>query len=318
MIVPTDNLLTPPAAKDKLDRLLSNLSPEQSRLIDLIQSEVLSHISLFAKTADFATPAIEVDRIFQKAAGDLRVEEQNLMKRALVARLGLSLPAIVGKLDLPESIVAMYPAAVQRLADFLESANERPYDSKGEFFRKDIRFVLGLTVPCGARVVDLISRVPLSTAMYSTIRSKDIRALIRYIRVGGTGLWFRNHADSRYLAEYTEEAHDNFYLRVADLLKQHPRIRGLAGTSWYYDPEVSRISPRLSYLHDRPKERGAFFLRHGTDSNVISNATMKSATRRRLHLEGKYLPVSYSMLWPRRELLEWAKRWRSPHVEHRV
>lgn len=290
----------------KLNQFFSRLSSGQVTLLDQIKEEILSHIQQYALMPDFRTPVKKVEAIFLKKAAHLSQDEQAILKRALVAKLALHLPAIVENMNLPPSILALYPDAFGRLADFLQRVGNEPYNSTGEFFCKDVRFVLGLSIPCGARVVDMISCIALPSVILSLFRSRKVNGIIRYFRVGGHGTWCRGHVDSRYLTEFNEQGHDNHYLRVADLLKRQKDIKGLVITSWYYDPHVQEISPRLAYLHDRPGERGAFFLQHGADRSDVLNAIKTSATRRRLYHEGKYKPVCYSMLWPRQELIAWA------------
>ena len=100
----------------------------------------------------------------------------------------------------------------------------------------------------------------------------------------------------------------NPYLRIAELLERQQDIRGMVGTSWFYDPQLLEISPCLAYLQQRPLERGAFLLRHGTGLFDIEHATMTSKTRHRLYQEGKYTPIVYSLLWPRQDLISWAEQ----------
>jgi hypothetical protein len=92
----------------------------------------------------------------------------------------------------------------------------------------------------------------------------------------------------------------------------------MVGTSWFYDPQLAYVSPHLSYLRLRPMERGATIVRNGSSDYAISCATAKSrsgcedrvarlvaSTRRKLYEQGKYVPVAYSLLWPREALLGW-------------
>jgi hypothetical protein len=81
----------------------------------------------------------------------------------------------------------------------------------------------------------------------------------------------------------------------------------MVGTSWFYDPHLLQISPHFAYLQQRPLEGGAFLMRHRTGRFDIEHATMTSRTRRRLYQEGKYTPMCYSLLWPRKDLIFWAK-----------
>jgi hypothetical protein len=298
-------------ARVVFSELRSGLSSERLTLIDKIKIEVVSQIPRYLKIADFKRPVEQAEDIFLRKTTHFPDADRALLRRALVASLALQLPDIVERSKLPHSILVLYPDAFGRLAKFLGDGASEPYDSTGEFFCKDIRFVTGLSIPCGARIVDLNSRVTLHSVILSALRSGRIDGLIRYVRAQGGGPWFRNHADSRYLDEYNEKAHDRFYVRVAELLKQHEHIRGLAGGSWYYDPQLLRISPHLAYLQERQRERGAFFLKHGTRPSDIEAATKTSRTRRRLYEEGQYNPVNYSMLWPRKQLIAWSEKSRS-------
>lgn len=302
-----DNNLISSKAYKELNHFFSTLSNEQLMILDSIQEEILANINRYNKMINFQKPVEDVEAIFLNKARFYSESDQLSLKCALLAKLALHLPILVDKMNLPKSILVLYPNAFGRLIDFLKNHVNYPYDSKNEFFRKDIRFVLGLSIPCGARIVDMNSRVPFRSVLFSGLRSKNINVVIRYIRAHGNGPWFRNHADSRYLNEYNEKAHDEYYLRVAELLKAYKNIKGLVGCSWYYDPQLLKISPHLAYLYERPRERGAFFLRHGTQSSDIDFATKTSETRRRLYKEGKYTPISHSMLWPRNNLIAWAE-----------
>ncbi len=82
----------------------------------------------------------------------------------------------------------------------------------------------------------------------------------------------------------------------------------MVGTSWFYDPALPAISPRLAYLQQRPLEAGAFLVRHGRGAIYTERATLTSETRRKLYEEGKYLPVCFSLVWPRDALIAWAER----------
>lgn len=291
-----------------LNRLFSGLSSKQATLIDHIKDEILSNISQYVKMADFRRPVEKVEDIFLNKTSHHSKYDQVILKRALVAKMALYLPHVVKKMNLPVSILVLYPDAFGRLADFLKSAGDDPYDSTGEFFCKDVRFVLGLSIPCGVLAIDMTSSITLPSMILSLFRSRKVNGVIQYARAGGNGTWFRGHLDSRYTTEFNEQGFDNFYLRVAELLEKQKDINGYVGTSWLYDPQLLEISPRLAFFQERPLERGAFLLRHGTQRSDVVNAIKTSETRRRLYQEGKYIPVCYSSLWPRKELIAWAEQ----------
>jgi hypothetical protein len=95
---------------------------------------------------------------------------------------------------------------------------------------------------------------------------------------------------------------------VGELLKINQEVKGYFATSWFYDPELEKISPRLTYLRDVITENGGKLFVKGSSPRTIRDATFKSPTRRKLYEEGKYLPTDYLIVWPRKQLIEWADR----------
>jgi hypothetical protein len=131
--------------------------------------------------------------------------------------------------------------------------------------------------------------------------------------VSGPDPWFAPHVESRHLYEFNETGWETTYRNVASLLRRHTDVVGVVGYSWFYDPELESISPRLAYLRRGPLAAGARFLRGHTTRFDIDNAIAKSRTRRRLYRAGEYTPVAYRMVWLRSDILRWANgRQRAP------
>ena len=111
------------------------------------------------------------------------------------------------------------------------------------------------------------------------------------LRLGGRGPLFRMHLDSRHVEELNLLGRNQCFARIAELLEAMPGVRGLVGTSWFYDPQLERISPHLHYLRKVPMDGGAFLRIDGPGEIHTQRATARSETRRRLYEEGKYSPV---------------------------
>lgn len=272
-----------------------------------ISDKVLNKIGFGTNASDFYKPIKMVESLFNENTQHIKKDKLKDVKKALVAQIALNMMTSIDKLNLPDSIIALYPQAFEILALQLSGNEESAYDITDDIYCKDIRFVLGISIPCGAQVVDTNAIVSPISAILSILRSKEIGGVIRYIYSRAYGTWFRIHTDIRYLKEFNEYGWDQCYIRIADLLERRPNIRGMVGTSWFYDPKLLEISPRLGYLQQRPLERGAFRLRHGSSKIDIERATSKSKVREMLYEEGKYLPVSYSILWPRESMVGWAR-----------
>jgi hypothetical protein len=126
--------------------------------------------------------------------------------------------------------------------------------------------------------------------------------------LGGFKPFVQIHTHLSNLADFTEEGWNECYRCCADLYGVRPDLLGMFGSSWFYDPELDVISPRLAYLRDCPMESGAnlFFVEAG--GSAIGNATATSPSRRRLYEDGKYLPKSYMLVWGRDAQIDWARR----------
>lgn len=284
---------------------ISNSAPDEfTGAFDQIISHINKQKGKWSQTAKFSKAGESIVKIINAKFYNLTSANSDMIKRALIARLAVESLDLIKMMNLPKDILEMYSPAFDRLAKFLTNKNEK-YSLKDDYFYKDIRFVLGMTVPCGAQVVDLISKVPVSSVILSIIRSGKIKSLSQYINVHGNGVWFRIHTESRYLDEFSEAGWDQCYKRIAELLLWNENVSGMVGTSWFYDPQLIKISPRLGYLQSNPLERGAFLIRHGSGQNHIDYATKTSNTRKQLYEEGKYLPICHSLLWPRKKLINW-------------
>ena len=294
-------------AFDSFSQLADNVPKPYANSLDDLLSVLITQCRSWIKPDNNHTPARMSQNLFDKEFSHVSQFEKNILKISLVAKLAKITPDLVQNENLPDSILSNYPAAFERLCVVLNKVAENPHDTSYNLFHR-LGFVLAINIPCGAQLLDLRSTIPLTSVILSLHRERSIKSLRHYVRCKGLGTWFRPHTDVEYIEEFNEEGWDKFYLQVAELLLRRKNVRGLVGTSWFYDPQLLNISHRLSYLHLRPLERGALFMRHrGTESD-IKFATKTSPTRRRLYEEGRYMPVSYSLIWGRNKLLIWAKK----------
>lgn len=316
---------TVPDAADATGEQFLDLASELHRRLPQSAVDVLGHV------AD-ALPDWRIPRGFDlgpefegrlreayRAAGDSGagvpdvsgVGAVDVLGAALVAHLAASLPARLADRRLPPDVAALVPGALDRLLHFLRSADLTGYrlgPGASDFFVKDLRFVAGLTVPCGAGVVDLRGVISRRRTLDLVLRRRSIPAALALARGRSLEPWSSFHVEARYLEEFDEAGWDRAYVRMASLLQQHPEVRGITAGGWLYDPQLATISPRLGHFFHRPLERGAIAVRFPPSPIDVAWATEKSASRRRLHDEGRYTPDTHTMLWPRRQLLAWAER----------
>lgn len=258
---------------------------------------------------DFERPAQMLDRALP-ALGGLGADAG---RRSIVAALCLSLPDRVTALQLPPSILTLYPAAVTRLS--FELQHEGPYDP--DHYAKDVRFVLGVTIPVGGQIADIgyseaapavLGRVRRALANSGRLAlAGDAAGLGAYIGANPLRPYLQMHTEARDLANFNPDGWDRAYGRVAEVLGQRPEYGGLIGLSWFYDPQVAAISPRLAYLAERQLAGGAVRIRLGSSPLQVELATSKSESRRQAYEQGRYQPRCYAIVWPRAKLLAWAE-----------
>jgi hypothetical protein len=238
---------------------------------------------------------------------DLGPDVRSVVAKELVARRLTRLPAFIKRAKLPLSIIGQYPTAVRYMISSIVSDPSASYGNEGSHFDRDLRLASGFTLPAGAEVVDLRCWLPKNFYRFQGLK-ENLRCLsFVMFRLGGLGPLFRMHLDSRHLEDFNPTGRNRCFARIADLLEAMPEVRGLVGTSWFYDPQLEKISPNLQYLRTVPMEGGAFLRIDGPGEIHTQRATARSQTRRRLYEEGRYSPVCATLVWPRKDLVSWSK-----------
>lgn len=249
---------------------------------------------------DVMAPALALDSAIQSAGFSADV----VTRKAIVAAFALELPDRIRSMHLPEPVLSLYPRAFDML---LRSLQDEAEHYTFDFYGKDVRLVLGLSVPAGAQFVDLYARLGPKVILRQLTRPGGLRAGLSYSLAGGYRPWLQIHTDTRDVSDFNEEGWNACYLKVAALLKRDPSLVGLIGNSWFYDPALLQISPRLGYLQ-KPFDHGAFRIWTGATELDKKRAGSKSSTRKAMIEAGTYVPTSYILAWPRHALLKWAEQ----------
>ena len=128
------------------------------------------------------------------------------------------------------------------------------------------------------------------------------------MQLGGFKPFIQIHTHLSFLDDFNEEGWNECYRCCADLYRVRPDLLGMYGSSWFYDPALADISPRLDYLREIPVKGGAQLIFVEEGGEALDNALSTSPSRRKLHDEGKYMPRSYMMAWGRQQQMAWAAR----------
>lgn len=227
------------------------------------------------------------------------------LRAVAIATLLLGLPERIRKYALPGKITACYPRALRTIVAHLQGAGTAYPSASDDAFVKDCRIVLGLSVPAGVLAADLHDRLRFRSLIKHAIVTRDRAPLVRLGRTALGARWVGIHADSRDLVDFHEPGWIACHLRIGALLRSRPTLMGVVGSSWFFDPQLLQVSPRLAYLQTIALRHGGIAIRNSVGRIHTELATARSESRRRMVEEGRYVPVCYTIAWPREALLAW-------------
>jgi hypothetical protein len=170
----------------------------------------------------------------------------------------------IRRIELPGSVRALYPRTLDRIAGGLIAAPNAAYAAAGGDFERDLRLASQLSVPMSAsRHIDRSSF--LDHGFYrGQGKAHNLRCLrFLLLRLRGLGPLFRVHIDERDLADFSDAGWEQCYLRIAEMLRLNPAVKGVVGTSWTLDPQLDEISPKLAYPRRQLVEHHAFLHHDG-------------------------------------------------------
>lgn len=212
-----------------------------------------------------------------------------------------------GRLNaLPPRIVHYHVKHMGRIAG-ATAANADWMNIDGDLFHKDFGLVTLRLFAAASQLLDIRCGIPRSI-LFSGGALEIVKKGQAIMQMGGFKPYVQIHTHLSDLDNFNEEGRKECYRCCAELYEKLPQLKGMFGVSWYYDPVLDEISPRLAYLRKTPLDAGAHLLFIGPGGEHIDNATSTSPSRRKLYEEGKYMPKTYMLAWGKREQIDWVKR----------
>jgi hypothetical protein len=235
---------------------------------------------------------------------------ETILGALLLDTLLIGVPENIAAKQIPQLFISEFYEQLQRIARKLKVGPVDYMALDNDIYLKDLGICRLEIYPGRAALIEKHSGIPRSLAFNNGF-GQFLKALKLAILSGGHfAPYFELHLHRPMVnpSTFSESGWDRCYHLAAELLRYFPEYHGIIGGSWFFDPEIQKISPNLSYLRQRPLEGGAYFFRVGSSQADIIKATTLSKERQKLHEEGKYNPVSYMMVWPRKKIIAWSKR----------
>lgn len=290
-----------PAHIAAFETVLAKVSSEDRARLHAVAGPAAVAAAASAPHWDFDQPSHRADEALRDAFGEALTDDH---RRALIALWALETPVRLPAADMPPAVLELWPEWIGRMADFLTAASD-PYDR--DFWAKDVRLSLVLSVP-GARtqMIDLSSPMGPGQVLRHAREGWGWSVVPAYAAAQAWKPWLEVHTESRELSDFNEAGWDRAWATAAEILRRRPDMAGMLGSSWFYDPPLETISPRLAYLRLNPLKHGAFMVHQGPGEIHTQRAATSSPTRAALIESGDYTARSWLVAWPRAALIRWA------------
>lgn len=293
--------------KKKAHELLDQLFKNHTTLLNWqVPNDVIAVFDKTSSEAPYNYIPDEVSNLWSLTEHNREKISFGLLSRVIMLELILNFENRTQHINYTDNIIKCFEATFTRILNSIEDLTYAAYNSVNDIFLKDLALCRQQVFPAGGLVVE-----PRSGFSRSLMFRGGLGQFMKFIsflfEIGGNWPLFQTHMHLSELGYFNPEGRKNGYLRIAEMLSINPEIKGMFAGSWYFDPALETVSPRLAYLRKQPQDNGARIFYSGVDE--VGGALSKSSTRQRLYKEGKYMPKSYVLIWPRKKMIEWAQQY---------
>lgn len=290
-------------------QLLSELESRHPAVLSRFDlAEIARHLDAVPAGKPYHQIPEPVSRLWAGAAQEYGETEVDALRRALLLWLICRFPARAMRWRYTPEVFDRFQVSLQRILSLAKSDNPLEYFGGGDLYIKDLSLCRQSAFPVGARQI-VEQRSAFSRRM---IFRSDVRQALAFTYLlltnKGNMNYYQPHVHLLEFGNIDPPSNANVYVQIADMLAINSDHIGLFMAGWPLDPAIEKISPHLAFWRQVPVANGAFLFFSSVDMG--SGAFAKSEKRRRLHEEGKYIPKSYAIVWPRKALLSWADRYR--------
>lgn len=226
----------------------------------------------------------------------------NLLLLNLITRSAekLALP------NFPDEVVKeinqKFERIVKKIDNWSDNIIYQPLEN--DKYLKDLALCRMKLIPVGPQYIEIgkISRRFLFTGGIKQFFPR----MMFVLQHGGFSRYYKlttNQLDPDLVGQFSPSGWDKLLLCVAKLLKKNQHIKGVIGTSWFFDPQLETIDPDIAYIREKLVSQGGRLFQHRTDAHTIRDAIFMNNKRKSLYQKNLYKPSNYMMILLRNEFL---------------
>lgn len=134
-------------------------------------------------------------------------------------------------------------------------------------------------------------------------------------QAGGNRPFYEMHFNPYRMNQFNYLGWRSVLFNTTEIIRQNPKVKGVFGGAWFFDPMVLKISPEFKYLHDLINEIGGkvYFCSESPEDKQL--AFKMSKVRKKAFEDGKYIPRGYIVIITKHKLFNYFYSDKS-HCEH--
>ena len=170
-------------------------------------------------------------------------------------------------------------------------------------YAKELAICLYRVIPAGGQLIDPAGGVP--RRWFARWPTPTNLNLLRYVLFNARGFapFAQFHTNLFQRRWFTPAGWEYAFRRMFAVFRSYPALKGLVGSSWFFDPALAAISPELDFVRAIPLRYGAVFVRVQRADSGGAGAFSLAPERRKLFETGQYDPQIYAFILSRRDIL---------------
>jgi hypothetical protein len=285
-------------------RKLHEKSPELSRVLaDMPVEAALSAFARYDVHAGYNQLGLDLSKLCSGLIG--RYGEP------LTLRYGLAMLAtLIGEHDrrwresaLDAQLEPCFIDSFHRILTAVARGGARSLMPDTDAFAKELAICLYRLIPAGGQLIDPGCAVP--RRLVARRPTLETLAAARYMifNAGGFAPFAAFHSNLFQRHWFTPSGWEYSFQCMPAVFRSFPALKGLTGSSWFFDPALRDISPELNFVREIPRRWGAVFVPVKPENSATADALLLSPKRRELFEAGKYIPQIHAFLVSKRDIL---------------